>query len=294
MVPKYAPAVTDLTLIHQGKVRDTFEVPDRNDLLFVVATDRISTHNIVHESIIPGKGCILTQLIIFWMTGPLKEHCIDTHLVAYGDEIFKYVPIGIAKNSRDLTQRALIVKKLTMLPFEFIYRDRMAGSMWKSYQKGEPNPYGLTLPEGMRLMERFPETIFTPTEKSEHDNPVSSARVIKYHKHENRNAHQAYNVIRGHALKCGIDLIDGKFEVGFDDNFNVCIADECGTPDCSRFVNTNSIVVGNEPAWLDKQFVREEAERTWGTGKKYPIKFSSDVIEKTVDIYYDIFMRITR
>lgn len=160
---KYPSSIPELKPVHQGKVRDTFQVPDRPELLLVVATDRISTHNVVHKSVIPGKGTFLTQMTIFWMTEILG---VPNHLIAWGKDIYKYIPIDIDL-PEGIHERAVIVKKLEMIPIEFIFRDFMAGSLWNDYRYGRPNPYGLEIPGGLQLMSRFQGTVFTPTDKSE-------------------------------------------------------------------------------------------------------------------------------
>ncbi len=287
---KYEPAVPGLHCIHQGKVRDTFAIPEYPELLLTVATDRVSTHNIVHESTIPNKGQALTALTVFWMKEQLPG--IPTHLVAYGNGIWQYLPRLPIPD--DLTLRALVVAKLTMYPVEFIFRNRMAGSLWKDfYQKGQPNPYGLDLPPGLRLMSPFEQTVFTPTDKSETDDPLNGAATVRRYPGAYRLAHQAYELGRQFAAQSGIEIIDGKFEVGFDSMGRVVFGDECLTPDSCRFVESEDITVGRDPAWLDKQYLREEAERIWAGGPKSPIAFSSDIIRETTLRYGRIVERLT-
>jgi phosphoribosylaminoimidazole-succinocarboxamide synthase len=291
--PRFPSAVPGLVCIHQGKVRDTFEIPGRPDLLLVVATDRVSTHNIVHGSLIPGKGQALTELTVFWMNNIQDiDPDIDTHLYAHGDEIYSYIPRQDCPT--DLHLRAVIVRRLIMIPFEFIFRSRMAGSLWKDfYQKGQPNPYGLVLPPGLRLMSPFGETVFTPTDKSEMDDPRDANEVMRMYPEAYRLALSVYEKGRKHAAERGIEIIDGKFEVGIDDHGKVILADECLTPDSCRFVEASKIVVGNEPSLLDKQYLREEAELMWAGGKKTPVTFSPAVIEETMRRYSSIVQKLT-
>jgi phosphoribosylaminoimidazole-succinocarboxamide synthase len=98
---------------------------------------------------------------------------------------------------------------------------------------------------------------------------------------------------RAFALTRGIEIIDGKFEVGVDSFGQVVLGDECLTPDSCRFVRADSITVGQEPAWLDKQYLREEAERMWVGGKKVPLEFSPGAISETTRRYKDIVLTLT-
>ena len=287
---KFEPAVSGLECVHQGKVRDTFSIPNYPDLLLSVATDRVSTHNIIHESTIPKKGYTLTALTVFWMKEKLPG--IRTHLVAYGSDIFNF--IHGQESPDDLLLRALVIRKLVMIPVEFVFRSRMAGSLWKDYyQKGLSNPYGLELPPGLQLMSPFEHTVFTPTDKSETDDPLKAAEVAQRYPDAHQLALKAYEMGRAFAAHRGIEIIDGKFEVGIDSAGQVVLADECLTPDSCRFVRDDGIIVGQEPAWLDKQNLREEAERVWAGGKKVPIAFSPDVIRGTTLRYEDIIDQLT-
>ncbi len=155
--------IPGLTLIHEGKVRMTYEIPGHPDLLFVVATNRVSTHDTVHKSLIQQKGENLVSLTVFWMDTILKD--IPNHLVAYGRKIYKYLPKEL-QYPFGLHLCGVIVHRLNMIPVEFVYRSRMAGSLWtKYYAQGKPNPYGLDLPLGLRLMSPFADIVFTPTQK---------------------------------------------------------------------------------------------------------------------------------
>ncbi len=287
---KFEPAVPGLECVHQGKVRDTFAIPGHPEFLLTVATDRVSTHNIVHESVIPKKGYALTALTVFWMREQLPG--IMTHLVASGSRIWNYIPRQASPD--DLLFRALVIRRLTMIPVEFIFRSRMAGSLWKDYyQKGLSNPYGLGLPSGLQLMSPFEHTVFTPTDKSETDDPLDAVATAERYPEAYRLALRTYETGLAFAARCGIEIIDGKFEVGIDSMGQVVLGDECLTPDSCRFVRADGLTVGQEPAWLDKQYLREEAEHVWASGKKSPIAFSPAVIEETTLRYEQIVEALT-
>lgn len=294
---KYPPYVPGLSrwLTHQGKIRDTYRTTIPGALLFV-ATDRVSTHNVVHLSEVTWKGYVLTALTIFWLIEVM--HRFPNHLIAYGRDIYDFLPQGIDYPD-DLHLRGIIVKELKTIPIEFIRRERMAGSLWKDYySKGLPNPYGLNLPEGLQLMSPFEDIIFTPTDKSETDDPLNSRAVELAYREPVRLSREAYEMGWNYALDRGIDIIDTKFEIGIDLYGNVCLADEILTPDSSRFVPTADIKIGQEPPWADKQILREEAERMWkllgASGKsKPPLTFSEEILGATAVAYQSILGKLT-
>ncbi len=279
-----------LSLIHQGKVRDTYAIPGRDDLLLVVASDRVSTHNIVHASEIPGKGEILTAITVGFMK---KLAPVQTHLVASGKSIYNYLPNISDLYPTSLYKRAIVVKRLDMIPIEFIFRSRLAGSLWKSYSSGEVKPYGTNLPKRLELMSDIRDDnilpMFTPTDKSEHDDPLEAAEVELQYPEAYKMALGIYMMGCIWAKARGIEIIDGKFEIGVDPKTGeMVLADECLTPDSCRFVRSEDVCVGLEPPWMDKQILRNEAERVWGNNQKHPLVFSSEACLKTIKIYKEI------
>lgn len=188
-----------------------------------------------------------------------------------------------------------MVQTVRMFPYEFIYRGRMAGSLYKDYySQRKANPYGVKLPEGMQLMDEFPQPIFTPTDKSETDEPIDPKTMKDLKRSDITVPQGIYTFMRSYALKRGIDIIDTKLELGLHDGRRT-LADEWGTPDSSRFVDATSIMRGEEPRWLDKQFLRDEAEMIWkqeGRGK-FPLVFSSQAIQETVGRYHEVVERLT-
>lgn len=285
------PYLDTLPLKHQGKVRDTFEIPGYPDLLLMVATDAVSTHNVAHLSLIPQKGQILTAMTVFWALGPLQD--ISTHIVAYGGDIYHYLPEGV-EYPEDLHLRALVVRKLYMAPYEFIFRHRMAGSLWSEYyKKGLPNPYGIDLPSGLKLMSPL-DFVFTPTDKSATDDPVNARAIEVMCPQVVSLVRKVYRRGYDFALARGIEIIDFKAEAGVDSSGQICLADEWLTGDCCRFVPSDKIVVGEDPPWADKQIARDRAVNQWG-GKKSgpPLEFPDDVIQECSGAYHSVFERIT-
>ena len=291
--PKYPPYLSDATLIYQGKVRDTYALEDYPDLLLMVATDRISTHDVVHRSTVPQKGQFLTAMTVYWSQFVFPD--IPTHIVAYGKKIYDYLPRDQAYPD-DLHLRAIVVQRVEMMPFELIFRARMAGSLWnKFYSQGKSNPYGLVLPSGLHLMDRLEPPVFTPTEKSETDDPVNADFIRDQDSRYDgaiELAQWAYDEGRSHAAVYGIEIIDAKFEVGFDQNGNPILADEWMTGDCSRFVRSEDIFVGTEPPWMDKELFRQDAMRQWirgGVAKGTPLVFPDEVIAGGMGAYRKVF-----
>lgn len=295
--PRFAPALSNLELFHQGKTRDTFLTLSDKHLL-VVATDRLSTHNVVHLSTIPRKGEVLTALTIYWAKKLLDQANIPHHLVAYGPEIYNYLPGKKSDYPEDLQYRAIVVKKLKMVPVEFIFRSYLAssGSLYKKYySKGKPNPYGIELEPGLPVMHPFNPPIFTPTDKSETDEPLNTEETKAKYPKEMGEAAITY-LLLGKYLRdvCHIELVDSKFEVGVDEDGLVCVADEIVTPDSSRFCECSKIQTGVEPPYLDKQIARDKAEKIWGDGPQVPLEFESATTEQLSRIYLDLVTNITR
>jgi phosphoribosylaminoimidazole-succinocarboxamide synthase len=283
--------------LNQGKTRDLFSVRPRGgrgDMLHIFATNRLSTHNIVHQSEIPKKGEVLTALTVFWLTEVFNAAQIPHHLVDYGKGIYSWLDEAKVVYPRDAHLRSMIVHKLPVKPVEFIFRARMSGSFYKDYyKKGLPDPYGLNIEPGMELMTKFPEPVFTPTEKSETDDPLHSRTVVFLEADAYKLARNAFVLTRNYLSARNIDLIDGKSEVGVGLDGKPCMIDEICTPDCSRYCLSSDVQIGVEPAWLDKELARIEAVRIWGGGTKVPLIFSSAVVNKLTDTYLGLFESVT-
>jgi phosphoribosylaminoimidazole-succinocarboxamide synthase len=291
--PRFEPYVPSLTeeLFHQGKVRDTYRT-DVPGTLLVVATDRLSTHNVVHESLVPAKGQILTALTVFWGEEVLLG--ITSHLLAFGQRIYDYLPADRTYPD-DLHLRGIIVDRLTMIPYEMIFRGRMAGSLWKDfYRHGLPNPYGAMIPPGLQLMDPFETPVFTPTEKSEDDDPVSALTVEREYPRAVKLARDVYQQGRMYALRRGLEIVDAKIEMGLNECDSVVLADEFLTPDCCRFVYNSDIEPGKEPPWADKEIFRQDAVRQWGWASSGPpLTFPEEVIAEGAAAYCGVFETLT-
>ncbi len=287
---KRTPYVDNLPLLHQGKVRDTYATNTPGTRL-IVATDGVSTHNVAHLSPIPMKGWTLNATSIFWATEVFPD--IPTHILAYGLGIYEFLPKDRVY-APDLHLRAIVARDLRMDPYEYILRARMAGSLWNNYYKlGLPNPYGLDLPEGLQLMSPFEQVQFTPTDKSETDDPVESDVIEGAYPDSVAMMREVYRRGREFAMNRDFDIIDFKGEAGRDSDGILRLGDECLTGDCCRFVPKDQIVIGKEPPWADKEFVRQAAIAQWaGDKNRPPLEFSPEVISATSDLYLGLFEQL--
>src|SRR5437764_438121 len=241
-------------LLASGKVREIYEAgPDR---LLMVASDRISTYDVVHPTPIPGKGQVLTGLSVFWFerTG----HICPNHLVSYTD---------VPETQRG---RALLVERLEMFPVECVVRGYLTGSGWKDY-KATGAVCGIELPEGLQESDRLPEPIFTPATKAEvgdHDENVDFDRAAEIVgdrpllEELRRLSIELYRFGAEHARENGILLADTKFEFGRRPDGTIVLADEVLTPDSSRFWPAGGYAPGRPQQSFDKQYVRDWASET--------------------------------
>jgi phosphoribosylaminoimidazole-succinocarboxamide synthase len=248
-----------LDLIHRGKVRDVYALPGNR--LLMVATDRLSAFDVVLPDPIPGKGEMLTQISNFWFAR--TAHILPNHLT--GDDVASVLPAGV--DPALYAKRAVITKRLTPVPVEAIARGYIIGSGWKSYQ-ATGDICGIALPPGLKMAEKLPEPIFTPSTKAavgDHDENVSFDAVIDLVGSDMANAVrkatlEIYAFAAAYAAERGVIIADTKFEFGRDENGVLHIMDEMLTPDSSRFWPANEYAVGVSPPSYDKQFVRDYLE----------------------------------
>ena len=290
--PYHASLVTDFPLIHQGKVRDSFALGD--DLMMIVASDRLSAFDVVMDDPIPGKGEILTQISNFWFGK--TAHIVPNHLSG--------VPVADMVRDPDLLKvlknRAVIVKRLKPLPLEAVVRGYLIGSGWKDYQ-ATGAVCGIELPPGLRQADRLPEVIFTPSSKAaagQHDENVNFATIIDLVgedlAEQVRDASIAvYRFAVEHAAARGILIADTKFEFGLDENGSLVLMDEVLTPDSSRFWPEESYAPGTSPPSYDKQFVRDYLETLDWDKRPPPPPIPRDVTEATAAKYREAYERLT-
>ena len=278
----YAGEVTTLPLLHSGKVRELYDLGD--DLL-MVASDRISTYDVVHPTPIPDKGKVLTGLSVLWFT--LTRDVVPNHFVSATDGV-----------PPELRGRGLRVRRLEMLPVECIVRGYLSGSGWKDY-RATGAVSGVELPPGLRESDRLPEPIFTPSTKATegHDEAIDFAAVAALigpeHAAAVRDASLAvYDAVADHARERGIILADTKFEFGLDAAGVLTLGDEICTPDSSRFWPAEGYEPGHPQPSFDKQFVRDWASGTgWDKAPPAPA-IPDDVVEQTRERYVTAYERL--
>ncbi|MGB8536169.1 MAG: phosphoribosylaminoimidazolesuccinocarboxamide synthase [Acidobacteriaceae bacterium] len=273
----------DLQLFARGKVRDLYAV---EDLLLMVATDRISAFDHVLATGIPGKGRVLTQISLFWFE--YLSDLVPNHLVTA--DVEKY-PAELKPYQDELRDRSMLVNRARMFPAECVVRGYLSGSGWKDYQQtGKIS--AISLPSGLRESERLPEPIFTPATKSmsgEHDENISFdemvARVGGNHAEDLRRLSLAiYAKASAHAAGRGLILADTKFEFGLTAK-GIVLADEVLTPDSSRFWPSEGYRPGAAQPSFDKQFVRDYLESV-GWNKQPPApELPENVVRKTQEKY---------
>jgi phosphoribosylaminoimidazole-succinocarboxamide synthase len=277
-------ALADLPLLASGKVR---EIYDLGEQLLIVASDRISTYDVVHPTAIPDKGSVLTGLSTFWFERTAE--IVPNHMVSVTD--------GVPSEVRG---RAMVVHKLKMLPVECVVRGYITGSGWKDYQQSGAVS-GLKLPSGLRESDRLPEPIFTPSTKADvgHDEAIdfdAAARLVGDQALAaglRELSIAVYGAAAEHARSRGIILADTKFEFGLDGDGALTLGDEVCTPDSSRFWPADQYQPGQGQPSFDKQFVRDWASSTGWDRKPPAPAIPDDVVARTREKYIDAYERIT-
>jgi phosphoribosylaminoimidazole-succinocarboxamide synthase len=264
--------------VGSGKVRELYALDD--DRLLLVASDRISTFDVVLPTEIPDKGRVLCGLSAFWFART-REICAN-HLLAVR-------PDG----------RSMECRRLEMLPIECVVRGYLAGSGWKDYTRTGV-VCGHALPAGLAESDRLPEPIFTPATKAEegHDENIdleTAAGLVGAERlaEVQETALALYAFASAHALEQGIVIADTKFEFGLDADGTLVLADEAFTPDSSRFWPADEYAAGGPQASFDKQFVRDYCESLgWDKTPPGP-ELPDDVVAGTRARYVEAFERLT-
>ena len=275
--------IPELSLFKIGKVRSVYDMKDK---LLLVASDRVSSFDVVLKEEIPEKGAVLTRLSKFWFDYlSVPHHLISTNVDDFPTE---------AKPFRDkLEDRTMLVQKTTLLPVECIVRGYLSGSGWKEYQKSG-TVCGIKLPEGLKESEKLPEPIFTPTTKPE----VGKDENITFEEMEEMIGKEKAAILKERSLDIykrgsefaetkGIIIADTKFEFGEKDG-GILLIDEVLTPDSSRFWPKNGYQVGISPPSMDKQIVRNYLESTNWDKVSEPPALPEDILKQTSEAYLEI------
>jgi phosphoribosylaminoimidazole-succinocarboxamide synthase len=280
-------APTGMERVASGKVRDLYAADEGH--LLLVASDRISAFDVVLDDDVPGKGEVLTGLTVFWLEqlGDL----VPNHLAGWRAS-------ELPEGARHLAGRAMLVRRLEMLPVECVARGYLVGSGWKDYQ-ATGAVCGVPLPAGLRQADRLREAIFTPATKAQegHDQNISEAEVAERLGPDlaarlRDLTLEVYRRGADHAARRGILLADTKLEFGLDGG-QVVLADEVLTPDSSRFWPAGGWSPGSSPPSFDKQYVRDWLESLDWDMAPPPPRLPPHVVAGTVARYREAYERLT-
>jgi phosphoribosylaminoimidazole-succinocarboxamide synthase len=290
--PLFESRLRGLKKIHQGKVRDIYDVDAEH--LLIVATDRLSAFDVVLPDPIPFKGQVLTQISLFWFAK--TQHMTANHL----SDVSVEEVVSDADERAQLAGRAMVVKKLTALPLEAVVRGYLIGSGYKDY-KQHGSVCGISLPAGLQMADRLPQPIFTPASKAapgHHDENIDFDAIVKLigrdHAEEVRRiALGIYAFAAEHARARNIIIADTKFEFGTDQAGRLYLIDEALTPDSSRFWPMSSYKPGISPPSFDKQFVRDYLESLHWNKKPPAPHLPQEILMRTSDNYREALKLLT-
>lgn len=278
--------LSDLPLIASGKVRELYDLGD--DRLLLVATDRLSTYDCIHPNPVPGKGSVLTGLSVFWFG--LTGEVVPNHFLSDSDGV-----------PEEVLGRAIVVRKLRIVPIEAVVRGYITGSGWTDYQ-ATGMVSGHVLPEGLQESQQLPTPLFTPSTKAElgdHDEAITieqAAAIVGDRDLLGRIEAASlalYERAAAHARERGLILADTKFEFGIDADGVLRVGDEVLTPDSSRYWPAEGYAAGRPQPSFDKQYVRDWASQS-GWDKTDPAPAIPDeIVAGTRERYLDAYARIT-
>ena len=281
--------MSELELVHRGKVREMYLVDDRH--LLMVASDRISAFDVVFTEPVPDKGRVLTAMTAWW--SHWLGDIAPTHVVSSDPADF---PAAALRS--EWIGRSLLVRRAEMLPIECIVRGYITGSAWKEYRE-HGTMHDERLPAGLLESQQLPEPVFTPSTKATdgHDVNISFAAAADLVGAEAAEAARricvdAYSTAAAHAFERDIIIADTKFELGFVDG-SLVIADEWLTPDSSRFWPKAHHKPGATPPSLDKQPVRDVTEATGWNKEPPPPPLPDDVVAATRARYIEAYETLT-
>lgn len=273
------------TAVYHGKVRDVYTIND--DLLAIIATDRISAFDVILPQGIPFKGQVLNQIADYFLQA--TSDIVPNWRIASPDPM---VTVGV---------------KAQAYPVEMIIRGYLSGSAWRAYQAGARELCGVPLPEGMVENQAFPEPIITPTTKAAegHDENISAAEIVERglvpaNEYAKIEAYTRALFKRGSdmAAEKGLLLVDTKYEFGMYDG-KVILIDEIHTPDSSRYFYANGyqelLAAGKPQKQLSKEFVRQwlmEQGFQGKEGQKVPV-MDDAMIKSVTDRYIELYEHVT-
>lgn len=286
-------SVLGLPLLHRGKVRELYDLDEGHVLM--VASDRISAFDVVMDEPIPNKGRVLTAMTAFWCSA-LGDVAPGSLVSCDPAVIDQSVPGFLGEPS--LHGRTMLVRKAEMVPLECIVRGYLAGQAFEEYE-ATGTIHAMAAPAGLRLADRLPEPMFTPSTKAEtgHDLNISLAQAAEIVGPELLDAAKAMCIAlfieaSRRAEANGLILADTKFELGLVDG-RLVLCDEVITPDSSRIWPASDVVPGLTPPAFDKQPFRD-----WLSGLDWdkqapPPRVPADVVATTAARYREAYERVT-
>ena len=298
-MPTESVTYTDLPdLLHRGKVRDTYRIDD--DLLLMVATDRISAYDVIMDDPIPGKGALLTRMSAYWFRNVIGG-IVPNHMVCVMDDADAASGLPHVGALQHLPaswhDRSMVVKRAERIDMECVVRGYLAGAGWQEYaDHGTLN--GDALPSGLKPASKFSEPWFTPSSKAEsgHDLPLTRTEAqdlvgTELHRELEDVSINLYERAAQHAERAGMILVDTKFEFGYVDG-ELTLIDEVLTPDSSRFWDASDWSPGKFPPAFDKQHLREWLTDAGWNREPPPPALPSQVIDATRHRYETAYDRL--
>lgn len=276
-----------LKLLHRGKVRDIYDLDEKT--MLIVTSDRISAFDVVLPTAIPDKGTILTSISNFWFRK--FRQLIPNHLTNISLETI----IEDTQTRQAVSDRSVVVRKMTALPVEAVVRGYLSGSGWQDYQRNGL-VCGIRMPKGLQQADKLPAPLFTPSTKAragEHDINVDYAYIVNLLGHKlaeliREISLELYQQAAAYAHARGIIIADTKFEFGLDDTGQLVLIDEALTPDSSRFWPIDTYAPNTNPPSFDKQIVRNYLE-TLNWNKTAPGPILPDlIVRQTVEKYRQV------
>ncbi len=277
--------LTGYTFVTAGKVRDLYAPEGRDDLLLLVADDRVSAFDQVLSRPIPGRAALLTDLTRWWF--------------AQLPEVPNHLADGEVAVPEEVADRATLVRRLSMHPVECVVRGYVTGSGYKEYrQVGSIS--GVPLPEGLQDGDRLPEPIFTPAFKAElgaHDENIPFEQVVDIVGATTAAALRDTSLEIFHRASAvadarGVILADTKFEFGDDADGVLTLGDEVLTPDSSRYCDAAAYADGRRGVSFDKQIIRDWLTSRWD-GEGTPPDLPDEIVQRTADRYRELVDRLT-
>lgn len=282
-----------LRLVCSGKVRELYDAGD--GLLLMVASDRVSAFDVVMAEPIPDKGRVLTAMTTFWF-GELGDVAPGSLVSADPAVIARLVPASDALG--DVAGRAMLVRRAEMLPLECIVRGYLAGQAYAEYA-ARGTVHGTPLPSGLRLADRLPEPMFTPSTKAAtgHDKNIDFGRAVELVGAPAAETARdlclaVYRQAAARVEEAGFVLADTKFELGWVDG-RLTLCDEVVTPDSSRLWLAGDVVPGRPPPSFDKQPLRDWLDSQPWDKRPPPPPLPREVVEATSQRYVAAYERVT-